>query len=60
MAAELPCFSGRAVTVLQSAELGVEAQQVSQRLAETRDGGEEVEGVVRAMPVVVVEEARES
>jgi len=38
----------------------VEGQEVIQREAETRDGSEEVEGVMRAMPVVVVEEKRQA
>jgi hypothetical protein len=38
----------------------VEAQEVVQRLAESRDWGAEFEGVVRTMPVVIVEEEREA
>ena len=41
-------------------ELGVEAQQVVQWEAESGDGSEEIEGVVRAMEVVVVEEGGEA
>jgi hypothetical protein len=38
----------------------VEAQEVVQWEAESGDGGAEFEGVMRAMPVVVVEEEREA
>ncbi len=40
--------------------LAVEAQQVVQWLAEPGDRGEEIEGVMRTMPVVVVEESGEA
>ena len=40
--------------------LGVEAQEVVQRLAESGDGRAEIEGVMRTMPVVVVKENREA
>jgi hypothetical protein len=38
----------------------VEAQEVVQREAESGDGRAEVEGVMRAVPVVVVEKEREA
>jgi len=38
----------------------VEAQHVVQWQAESGDGSEEIEGVVRAMEVVIVEEGREA
>jgi hypothetical protein len=38
----------------------VESQQVVQRKAESRDGSFEIEGVMRAMPVVIVEEEWEA
>ena len=41
-------------------DLDVEAQQVIQGLEESGDGSEEIEGVMRAMPVVVVEEGVEA
>ena len=40
--------------------LAVEAQKVVQWEAEPGDGSEEIEGVVRTMPVVVVKEGREA
>ena len=50
------CRSG----VRQTFGLVVEAQEVVQREAESGDGSEEIEGVVRAVPVVIVEEGREA
>jgi hypothetical protein len=38
----------------------VESLEVIQGTAETRDGSEKVEGVMRTMPVVVVKERREA
>ena len=40
--------------------LAVEAQEVVQWMAESGDGRAKIEGMVRAMPVVVMKENREA
>jgi hypothetical protein len=48
------------LVILKESALVVEAQEVVHVETETGDGRAEFEGVVRTMPVVVVEEEREA